>query len=282
MTSKITENLCWRHYFSPLMTFIYNHQNLFKYVWTGLKNLDAKNQPNMDSVCFLRLLRMIWQIPRRHHSTTQYQVHSLSSLCYLKIYFKPLTYKQKNVVERRTWNHLSHHWIKPIHVMDMIFTLISSTMMSIMHFKKNRWCCLRVFASFDFGNSLKTSFVFWRKSTRPCMEIMKMFQKGFWKICIQNHTHVMSHLQLCGMSLRQMKTRVSIDHQWIELHLISQCASLCMEQYAWIQAISCKMHAEWFFYPSNFKCHILDRTSWLDRTTWLEKTICLIYGVWIT
>jgi hypothetical protein len=38
-------------------------------------------------------------------------------------------------------------------------------------------------------------------------------KKGFLTICIQNHTYVMSHLQLCRMSLRQMKTRVSIDHQ---------------------------------------------------------------------
>ncbi len=77
---------------------------------------------------------------------------------------------------------------------------------------------------------------------------MKMFQKGFWTICIHNHTYMMSHLQLCGMSLPQMKTRVSIDHQWNELWLLSQCASLCMEQYAWIHAISSKMHAEWFFW----------------------------------
>jgi hypothetical protein len=67
--------------------------------------------------------------------------------------------------------------------------------------------------------------------------------KCFLTICIQNHTYMMSHLQLCGMSLRQMKTRVSIDHQRIELGLLSQCASLCMEQYAWIHAISSKMHA---------------------------------------
>ncbi len=92
----------------------------------------------------------------------------------------------------------------------------------------------------------------------------------------------MSHLQLCGMSLRQMKTRVSIDHQWIELYLLYQCASLCMEQYARIHAISSKMNAGWFFYPSNCQSHILKRSTWLDRTTWLEKTICLIYGVWIT
>ena len=111
---------------------------------------------------------------------------------------------------------------------------------------------------------------------------MKMFQKSCLKIFIQNHTYMMSHLQLCGMSLRQMKTRVSINHQWIELCLLYQCASLCMEQYAWIHAISSKMHAGWFFYPSNCQSHILKRSTWLDRTTWLEKTICLIYGVWIT
>jgi hypothetical protein len=48
-------------------------------------------------------------------------------------------------------------------VMDMTLTLISSTMMSTMQSKKNRWWCLRVFASLVFGNSLKTSFVFWWK-----------------------------------------------------------------------------------------------------------------------
>ncbi len=85
----------------------------------------------------------------------------------------------------------------------------------------------------------------------------------------------MSHLQLHGMSLRQMETIVSIDHQWIELCLPSQCASLHMEQYDWIHAISSKMHAEWLFYPSYCQSHILDRTIWLDRTTWLEKQYAL-------
>ena len=45
------------------------------------------------------------------------------------------------------------------------------------------------------------------------MEIMKMFVKSLLTICIQNHTYVMSHLQLCGMSLWQMKTRVDIPKQ---------------------------------------------------------------------
>ncbi len=33
--AKITENQCPCHFFSPLMTIIYNHWNLFKKVWTG-------------------------------------------------------------------------------------------------------------------------------------------------------------------------------------------------------------------------------------------------------
>ncbi len=110
---------------------------------------------------------------------------------------------------------------------------------------------------------------------------MKMLQ-FFLTICIQNHTYVMSHLQLCGMSLQRIKTRVSINHQWINLCLLYQFASLCMEQYAWIHAIPSKMHAGWFFYPSNCQSHILKRATWLERTTWLEKTICLIHGVQIT
>jgi hypothetical protein len=47
------------------MTIIYDHQNLFKYISTGLKKLVAKNQPNMDSLYFMRLLRMIWQIRKK-------------------------------------------------------------------------------------------------------------------------------------------------------------------------------------------------------------------------
>ncbi len=51
--------------------------------------------------------------------------------------------------------------------------------MSIMHSKMNCWCCLRLIASLVFGSSTKTSFVFWWKWTRQCMEVMKMFQKRF-------------------------------------------------------------------------------------------------------
>ncbi len=88
---------------------------------------------------------------------------SLSTLCNLKIYLKPSTYTRNSVVKRRTRNHPSHQQIKPIHLMDMTLTLISSTVMSTMHSKKNRWCCLRLIASLFFGNSLITCFVIWWK-----------------------------------------------------------------------------------------------------------------------
>ncbi len=123
----------------------------------------AKNQPNMDSFCFVRLLRLIWQIPRRHHLATQYQAFFFSSLQFLKIYLKPSTYIRNAVMKNRTLNHPPHYWIKPIHVMDTTSALISSTMMSTMTSKKNCWCCLRVIASLVFGNSTKKCFVFWWK-----------------------------------------------------------------------------------------------------------------------
>ncbi len=163
--------------------------------------------------------------------------------------------------------------------MDMTSTLISSTMMSTMQSKKNCWWCLRVFASLVFRNSLKTSFVFWWKYTRPCMEIMKMFQKHWDNLYPESHLTDVTFVVVWTSSW-QMKTRVSINHQWIELQLLCQCAYLCMEQYAWINAISSKMHAEWFFYPSNCQIHILDRTTWFDKTTpylWNSNYL----GLWI-
>jgi hypothetical protein len=37
--------------------------------------------------------------------------------------------------------------------------------------------------------------------------------KNLWTIFIQTCAYMMSHLRLCGMSSRRMKTKVSIDHQ---------------------------------------------------------------------
>ena len=81
----------------------------------------------------------------------------------------------------------------------------------------------------------------------------------------------MSHLQLCGMSLRQMKTRVSIDHQWIKLCLLYQCASLCMEQYAWIHAISSRMHAWWFFLSFKLPEPHLEKVNMVRQDNMVRK-----------
>jgi hypothetical protein len=52
----------------------------------------VKNQQNMDSFCFVRQLRLIWQIPGSDHLPTQYQALFLSSLWFLKIHLKPSSY----------------------------------------------------------------------------------------------------------------------------------------------------------------------------------------------
>ena len=52
--------------------------------------------------------------------------------------FEAINIKAVLVGEKEELNHPSHHQIKPIHVMDMTLTLISSTMMSTMQSKKNR------------------------------------------------------------------------------------------------------------------------------------------------
>jgi hypothetical protein len=76
----------------------------------------------------------------------------------------------------------------------------------------------------------------------------------------------MSHLQLCGTFLRQMKTGVSINHQLIELGLLSQCGSLCMEQYAGIHAISSKIMLSDFH-----MLQIARATTWTGQHGYTEQ-----------
>ncbi len=166
--------------------------------------------------------------------------------------------------------------------MDMTFTLISSTMMKYNSVQKELLMMFEGFCIFGFWEFYKNFFCILMEVNKTMYGNNEDDPKSFLAICIQNHIYVMSHLQLCGISLRQMKTKVSINHQWIDFCLLYQCAPLCMEQYAWIHAISSMMHAGWFFYPSNCQSHILKRLTWLDRTTCLERAICLIYGVRIT
>jgi hypothetical protein len=150
--------------------------------------------------------------------------------------------------------------------MDMTLTLISSTRMSTMHSKK-LFMLFEGFCIFGFQEFFNNFFCILMEVNKTMYGNNEYVPKKVLDNLYPESHYVMSHLQLCGMSLRQMKTIVSINHEWIELWLFSQCASLCMEQNARIHAISSKMHAEWFFYPSNSQSHILDRTAWLDRTT---------------
>jgi hypothetical protein len=68
------------------------------------------------------------------------------------------------------------------------------------------------FCIFGFWEFFKTFFCILMEVNKPMYENSEDVTKSFSTICIQNHTYVMSHLQLCGTSLRQMKTIVSINH----------------------------------------------------------------------
>ena len=69
------------------------------------------------------------------------------------------------------------------------------------------------FCIFGFWEIFKNFFCILMEVNKTMYGNNEDVPKMFLTICIQNYTYVMSHLQLCGMSLRQMKTRVSIDHQ---------------------------------------------------------------------
>ena len=71
------------------------------------------------------------------------------------------------------------------------------------------------FCIFGFWKFFKNFFCILMEVNKTMYGNYEDVPKRFLTICIQNHTYVMSHLQLCGMSLWQMKTIVSINHQWI-------------------------------------------------------------------
>jgi hypothetical protein len=66
---------------------------------------------------------------------------------------------------------------------------------------------------FGFQEFFKNLFCILMEVNKSMYGNKKDFPKLLWRICNQNHAYMMSHLRLCGMSLRQMKTIVSIDHQ---------------------------------------------------------------------
>jgi hypothetical protein len=66
---------------------------------------------------------------------------------------------------------------------------------------------------FGFREFFKNLFCILMEVNKTMYGSNEDVQKKNWTICIQNHTYVMSHLRLYGISLRQMKTRLSINHQ---------------------------------------------------------------------
>jgi hypothetical protein len=69
------------------------------------------------------------------------------------------------------------------------------------------------FCIFGFWKFFKNFFCMLMEVNKTMYGNNENVPKRFLTICIQNHTYVMSHLQLCGMTLWQMKTIVSINHQ---------------------------------------------------------------------
>ncbi len=70
-----------------------------------------------------------------------------------------------------------------------------------------------VFCIFVFWEFFKNFFCMMMEENKTMYGNNEDVCQFFLTICIQNHTYLMSHLQLCGMSLWQMKTRVSINNQ---------------------------------------------------------------------
>jgi hypothetical protein len=175
-------------------------------------NLVAENQPNMNSLCFMRLLRLIWQIPRRHHSTTQYQAHSLSSLCFENLFETINIHKEfcgekeglkASVTSLNKTNTCDGYDFNIDIINDDEYNALQKELLMLFDA-----CCI-----FGFREFFKNLFCILMEVSKTMYENNEDVPKKNWTIYIQNHVCVMLHLRLCGMSLQQMKTRVSIDHQ---------------------------------------------------------------------
>jgi hypothetical protein len=93
-----------------------------------------------------------------------------------------------------------------------LLTLISSTM-NYNALQKESLKLFEGFCVFGFREFFINFFCILMEVNKTMYGNNEDVPNCFWTICIQNHTYVMSHLQLCGMSLHQIKTIVSIDHQ---------------------------------------------------------------------
>jgi hypothetical protein len=118
------------------MTIIYDHQKLFKYIWTGLKKIGCQKPTKYEEFMFYEAVKNdLANSEETSFNNTISTTLSLITVLFEDI-FEAVNIQAEKCGKRRTQNHPSHHWIKPIHEMDMTLTLISSTMMTPMHSKR--------------------------------------------------------------------------------------------------------------------------------------------------
>jgi hypothetical protein len=79
--------------------------------------------------------------------------------------------------------------------------------------QKDSLMLFEAYCIFDFWEFFKNLFCILMELNNTMYASNEDASKNIWTIRIQNHAYVMWHLGLCGMSLRQMKTIVSIDYQ---------------------------------------------------------------------
>ncbi len=95
---------------------------------------------------------------------------------------------------------------------------------------------------------------------------MKMFQKYLDSLYPESHIRDVTFVVVWNvLTADENKSVNRPSMNWTSTSLL-----MCLFVHGTIymdHEISSKVHAEWFFYPSNCQSHILDRTSWLDRTT---------------
>jgi hypothetical protein len=168
----------------------------------------------MDGVCSMRLLRMIWQIPRRHHSTTQYQ----STLSLITVLFEDL-FEAVNIQAEKCGEKedpkpsiTSLNKTNTCDGCDFNIDIITDDEYNAL--QKESLMLFEGFCIFGFWKFFTNFFCILAEVNKTMYGNNEdVPKKVFLTICIQNHTYVMSYLQLCGMSLWQIKTRVSINHQ---------------------------------------------------------------------
>jgi hypothetical protein len=166
----------------------------------------------MDSLCFMRLLRLLWQIFKE----TSFNNTISSTLSLITVLFEDLF----EAINRHQEFSGEKDGLKASIISlnkantcdgdDLNIDIINNDEYNAL--QKELLMLFEAYCIVGFWEFFKNLFCILMEVNKTMYGSNEDVQKK-WTICIQNHTYVMSHLWLCGMSLRQMKTRVSIDHE---------------------------------------------------------------------